>query len=120
MSEDKNREEKYVDDIHARGTTDPAMNYGDPTDPSSKETGTENAQESYRFINQQIKKKPVNWKKIALHVLSLVASGILIGVIAAFTGARMYPIAQSVLGKGEERKDHDPRRSGSESGAGRL
>ena len=102
MSEDKSREEKYDDDIHARGTTDPAMNYGDPTDPSSKETGTENAQESYRFINQQIKKKPVNWKKIALHVLSLVASGILIGVIAAFTGARMYPIAQSVLGKGEK------------------
>lgn len=45
----------------------------------------------YRFMDQVIRKKPVDWKKIVIRFLWIIISGVLIGLIAAAVLVRMVP-----------------------------
>ena len=54
------------------------------------------------FIRETIKKKPLNKKKIAIKIVSVIALSVLAGVIAAFVFVKMIPVAQKAMGMEEE------------------
>ncbi len=57
--------------------------------------------ETYSFMNQVIKERPRNHKKLFHRIAAIVISGVLIGGIAAFSYVAFLPAAQKVLGTEE-------------------
>lgn len=73
---------------------DPAQNYGAKTGAADQEKKDE-----YKFLDQVIKKKPVDRKAVATRILITVLCGVAIGVIAAFVFAATVPLARKALGQ---------------------
>jgi len=63
-----------------------------PGESDKDHQDTKNLTDSeYRFMDQVIRKKPVDWKKIVLRFVWIVVAGVLIGLIAAAVLVRMVP-----------------------------
>ncbi len=54
--------------------------------------------EGYRFMNETIKKRPVDRRRLAGIILGITAAGLLFGVCAAFTFTAVFPTAAQRLG----------------------
>lgn len=54
--------------------------------------------EDYRFMNETIKKRPVDRGRLARNILGITAGGLLFGVCAAFAFAAVFPTAVQKLG----------------------
>lgn len=84
----------------------------------SSEEGTD-AEDSYQFIHQVIRKKPRNYKAQILRILSIIGIGAAIGAVSAFVHAGLYPAAKKVLGADNEKitipEDSDPEAVGAVS-----
>lgn len=75
-----------------------AMMDSENTENKNNEENSEKQKESrklrdseYRFMDQEIRRKPVDWKKIVCRFIWIVVAGVLIGVIAAAVLVRMVP-----------------------------
>lgn len=75
-----------------------AMMDSENTENKNNEENSEKQKESrklrdseYRFMDQEIRRKPVDWKKTVCRFIWIVVAGVLIGVIAAAVLVRMVP-----------------------------
>jgi serine protease Do len=63
----------------------------DNSGSSDESTEKKTAASEYRFMDQVIRKKPIDWKKIIFRILWIVIAGVLIGLIAAAVLVSMVP-----------------------------
>ena len=73
-------------------------NASEQQDPASGNTG----KEEYRFLDQKIKRRPINKKTWLMRILGIIGAGVAIGLIASLVFGLMHPELRKAKNAGEE------------------